>query len=432
MAALAMILGRGDLFFNQLILALVVVGQMAELIRFVTATNRELTKFLQSVRYTDFTASFPDRGLGDSFRDLGEAFSAIIHTYQQVKIEKEAQFQFLQVIVEHIEAGILALKNGQEMVLMNQQAGQLLGLPNVRSWHVVQARVPAFAQAVAEAPKGGKRLLELKVNGELKRLSVTVTPFYLVEEPYMAVLFQEITHVINQKEIDAWNKLIRILTHEIMNSLTPLSSLTETMLMMLENSPGEVKKADELSQEVLEDVHESLGILRRRSGNVLDFLENYRKLSRIPPPKPSRLEVSLLFEQVMTLMQAEMSKISASCAIEMADRQLTVMADAALVEQVLINLLTNSVQALEGQATPHIRLTAKRVGNEVWMQVTDNGPGIPEGKLDQIFVPFFTTKKSGSGIGLSLSRNIMNLHGGTLQVYSQTNRYTVFTLIFPD
>jgi len=424
------IFGNSNLFFNQIILGIIILLQVANLLYYVNRTNQELQKFLEAIKHNDYTVNFTSNKLGKSFKGLDQAFANIIASYKQVKIEKEAQFQFLEVIVGRINVGIISVKNNQEIVLMNEAAASLLKVPKLRNWQHLHQKVPTFTNVVETLKDGGKKLLEIKTTKETRQLSVNVTPLYLLDEPYMVVTMQDINTEIEQKELEAWNKLIRILTHEIMNSLTPVASLTETMLMLMENETGSIKKNQEISNEQLADIHFSLNTILKRSEGMLHFVEDYRKLTRIPVPELSEVRISDLLENIKKLYEAELDKKGISLKIEITQQQSEILIDQHLIEQVLINLLTNASHALENTSNPKILLKAYKKDDKTYIQVIDNGSGIPEDKLNKIFIPFFSTKENGSGIGLSLSRNIMNLHGGTLQVYSIEGEGTTFSLIF--
>lgn len=431
MIAFAFIFGRADLFFNHIILGVLLVIQVYELIRYVRQTNRELAKFLLSIKNNDFTISFSSQKGGRQFRELHTAFKEIIESYKQVKIEKEAQFEYLKLIVKHIKIGIISIKGDEEIALINQPALDMLQTGSYHYWRNLRLSHPRFVEEIEQLRENESRLIEVPVKGENKRLSVHVTSAILLRQPYQIITFQDIEKEINQSEIDAWHKLIRILTHEIMNSVTPISSLTETMLMLLENTEGQLKTPSEVDEDLLEDLAFSLRTIQKRSDGLLGFVEDYRKLARIPQPQKETFALKELFETIHRLMRAELQKQHTSLHTLVNPADLSLNADRKQVEQILINLLSNSMHALEYTAEPQISLNAYEDHAQIIVEVTDNGSGIEEDKLDQIFVPFFSTKEKGSGIGLSLSRNIMSLHGGTIKASSQRGEQTVFSLHFP-
>ena len=431
MSGLAYIFGRMELFFNHIILGTLLVFQVYELIRYVQRTNRELAKLLLSIKNNDFTTSFNSLQQDRQFRELHHAFREIIEAYKNVKIEKEAQYEYLRLIVRHIKVGIISIKGEDEIALINQPALDMLQTGTYHYWHNLKNSHPRFVEQVAGMQENESRLIDISVRGEVKRLSVHVSSVVLLRQPYRIITFQDIAQELSQSEIDAWHKLIRILTHEIMNSVTPVSSLSETMLLMLQSTERRLKKPEEIDSELLEDLAYSLKTIQKRSDSLLHFVEDYRKLTKIPQPQPEMISVQELFADIHRLMRAELQKQGIQLNTEVKPPSLQVWADRRLLEQILINLLTNSRQALQQKEQAYIWLAAQERDGQQVLEVADNGPGIPEDKLDKIFVPFFSTKEKGSGIGLSLSRNIMSLHGGSIKVNAPAGGPTVFLLSFP-
>jgi len=430
MIGMALIFGRADLFFNQIILGLLLIFQIYELLRYVNQTNRDLAKFLLSIKNADFTIHFSQKKADKSFRELHHAFREITESYKQVKIEKEAQFQYLEQIVRHISVGIISLKGDDHIALINHPALDILQILHYNYWHNLRLSNAAFVQEVEQMREGESKLLEVPVNNEIKRLSTHVSRMVLLGQTYKIITFQDIENEINQNEIAAWNKLIRILTHEIMNSVTPIVSLTETMQMMIENEKGEIRQLSEINQDYLADLAFSLKTIQKRSDGLLQFVEDYRKLTKVPVPQIVQLSVKSLFETVSQLMRGEMRKRNIRFQIAVTPDDLFIEADSKLIEQVLINLLTNSMHAVAENTEPEIRLLAYKENHRKVIEVSDNGIGIDEDKLDKIFIPFFSTKEGGSGIGLSLSKHIMTLHKGNIKVNSQPGQQTSFYLIF--
>jgi len=424
-----LIFGRADLFFNQIILGSIILIQVYELIRFVTQTNAELAKFLLAIKYKDFTVNF-SRSSHTGFKHLHPAMREIMATYQQVKIEKEAQFQYLRLLVKNLKVGIISVKGEDEITLMNPPALQLLKTNIYHHWKNVQLNLPQLSQAVESMQDGESRLVELSLKGEVRRLSVQLSQVRLLKDTYRIISLNDIEDEINRSETEAYHKLIRILTHEIMNSVTPISSLSETLLMMLQDDSGTVKSKEELSPDYLEELAYSLRTIQKRTDGLLTFVEDYRRLTKVPQPQRQPLLVASLFSSVSLLMRAEFEKRGINFRTQCEPENLTILADQRQLEQVLINLLTNSIQAVAGREKPSVSLWALHRDERTVFEVQDNGSGIAPDKLDQIFVPFFSTKEKGSGIGLSLSRHIMGLHGGSIRVQSRPNEQTVFTLTF--
>lgn len=422
MVCLAYIFARTDLFFTQILLLFALIYQIYNLIHFVTQTNRELSKFLLAIRHRDYSVSFDNRTLsGHEFRELNGIFKDIILSFQQVDAKRESQYRFFQRMFEQVNVGIISLDSKQEIVLMNKTARELLQVPEGISWQVLQTKRPMFTTIVDEQVRNNSYLTELKLEQEIKQLSIRIDTVVLLGEPMRILIFQDIKNEIEQKETEAWYKLIRILTHEIMNSLTPVVSLTETMLMILGGENGNPKEMASLTEENMEDLRFSLQTIQKRSTGLLHFLNDYRKLTRIPVPQIEPIHVAGLVADVAALMQGEFSKQQVKFSSEISPRELILQADPKLLTQVLINLLTNSLQALESIENAAISLQAHLNETQILMEISDNGKGIDSDKLDKIFIPFYSTKPEGSGIGLNLCRQIMNLHKGSIKVYSSKN-----------
>lgn len=420
----------GTLFFTKLILGLIFIAQLVELVFAVNHTNRELARLLNAVHYSDYTVSFDRQALGWSFRDLHESLTGVMHTLRDAKIEKEGQYQFLQKLVNQMSVGVIALDNN-EIELINPTAQSLLDAKGIVNWKLLQQRNPEFTAAVDDIGASGRKLVELTREGVARSMTVESGTITILGKEHRIITIQDINSEIEQKEIEAWHKLINILTHEIMNSITPVSSLTETMQDMLRDKAGNPKTSAMITDETISDLLFSLSTIQRRSEALQHFVGNYRKVTRVPRAKKATVDVKALLSSVGQLMHTQLEKQHVKLSIDCKPDDV-ISADQALVEQVLINLVTNSIYALEQTATRYISLKGYSSGSQYVVEVADNGKGIPEKELRQIFIPFFTTREDGSGIGLSLSKQIMSSHGGTIRVQSQEGKGASFFLYFPS
>lgn len=428
LTALAFIFARTELFFNQIILLGIIILQVSELIRFITHTNRELAKLLMAIRYSDFSISFKGNKKGKSFKELQEAFVEIIEAFKKVSVEKEAQFKFLQVIVDNLKVGVLAIKEDYSIELMNSEAQSLLKTSTPNYWKQLQQLLPHFSQEITDMEDADKRLLELSIKGEKLQISAQVNRLKILNYRYTIVTFQDIKSEIEQKEIEAWHKLIRILTHEIMNSVTPVTSLTETMLMLLQENDRPLT-LEELSEETLEDLRFSMKTIQKRSEGLLHFVDDYRRLTRIKALELEEVRVKNMLDEMVMLFKAEAQKDGVRLIVNSPD-YLSIAMDRKLIEQVLINLITNARHALEGSENGEIQISAYSDQNQKTIEIKDNGVGIDAAKMEEIFIPFYSTKEQGSGIGLSLSKQIMKKHKGDLNVKSQLGNGATFYLSF--
>jgi two-component system, NtrC family, nitrogen regulation sensor histidine kinase NtrY len=427
------ILGDQNLFFNQLILALLFVFQLVELIYFINHTNRELARLFLAIKHADFSLSFRENEMGSSFRELHKSLAEIQDAYKEVKIEKEIQYQFLQKLINQINIGIITLEN-ERIGLINPTAERILGVDRIKNWGLVRQTNPALVNELDSIGEQGRKLVEVNIDGELKIIAVDISTITLMDTPRRIITMQDINSEIEQKEIEAWHKLIRILTHEIMNSVTPITSLTETMQGMLSSKTGEQKKLNALTEETISDIRFSLDTIHKRSEGILNFVENYRKMARVPKPKIEAVPAKEYLEYIVRLLSTEIANKEIGVSIRVNPENLQFYFDKALMEQALINLITNSIHALQNATDKQLILAAYTEDTRIILEITDTGTGIDGKAMNEIFVPFFSTKKDGSGIGLSLTKQIVSVHGGSIKVTSTPGYGTSFYLRFrkPD
>ena len=425
---IASIFGDKRLFFNQVILCTILVVQIYELLRFINHTNRELSRFFLAIKHSDFSVTFRQASLGSSFRELQESLSLIIDSYKQVKIEKEAQFHLLQMLVNQIQVGIIVSED-DDIVFMNPSAEKILGVSGIKNWRILTQLNPDTTAQLEQLGDQNRKLLEIKVGSEVKFITTDVSSMIVLNKKQKLITFQEINAEIEQKEIEAWHKLIRILTHEIMNSVTPIASLSETMQMILEHKDGTQREVADLRDEQIGDIRFSLNTIRKRSDGLLNFVENYRKLSRVPTPEFQVIILREFVESILKLIDEQVHKKGVVLSVDIKS-EAKLFADPVLVEQVLINLLVNAIHAVADVQNPVIQIRHSESESNSFLAIADNGKGITQKEIGQIFIPFFSTKRDGSGIGLSLSKQIMAAHGGSIKVESEPGVGTTMTLRF--
>jgi nitrogen fixation/metabolism regulation signal transduction histidine kinase len=426
---LAFLLFKTEFIAASIFLGLISAYQIYSLIRYVTKTNRDLNRFLLSVRHSDFSQSYTNQLEGSGFDELNTAFSEVTKEFQQAKIEKEEHFRFLQTIIDHVGIALIAFNPDGEVELINNAAKKLLKIPRLGNIKDIESISSGLADKLSSISPGDKDLVRFKQGDNLLQLSIYATGFILRQQQLSLVAMQNIQSELEEKEMISWQNLIRVLTHEIMNSITPIASLASTAAGLLKDDK-ECKVPEELN-EVITDVGHAVKTIEKRSKGLITFIDNYRKLTRIPKPDFKIVQVKDLFERVEGLMSEQFERHAIRFHTEVDPESLTITADPALIEQVLINLCKNSVEAVSGVSRPKIKLKAGTdgLGNPV-VKVIDNGKGIAEDVAERIFIPFFTTKPEGSGIGLSLSRQIIRMHKGTIGVSSTPKEKTAFKLRF--
>jgi nitrogen fixation/metabolism regulation signal transduction histidine kinase len=408
---------------------LVVAFQVWSLIRYADKTNRELARFLRSIRYSDFSQTFSGKR-GGPHEELAGALNDVMDDFRKARVEKERQARYLKTIVDHVGVGLLSFDETGQVSLINRAAKKLLGVPRLRAIEDLREISPDLHALLLELPSGQKSLLNMTRDDEERQLSIYASVFRLGSTTYKLVSLQDIQSELESRELEAWQKLTRVLTHEMMNSITPISSMAHTIGAMLEDVPPAAH--DRIDEETLEDLQGAAQTIARRSEHLLSFVRQYRQLTRVPEPDRELITVKELFEDVLQLAEtdAEPGQVDLQVAVDPAG--LEVSADPELLEQVLINLVKNAREAVEDTSRPQVRLEGHidRQGRSV-IRVIDNGTGISPEAREKIFLPFFTTKKEGSGIGLALSKQILRKHGGSLRLDSgPEDEETVFAVRF--
>ena len=432
--------------------AILLIVLILNLYQYVTGLNRKLTRFLESVRYSDFAVAFrADNNLGPSFVDLNDQFNEVLDAFRQARAEKEANLHYVNTIVQHVSVGLLTFDVAGQVELVNQTALRLLGIYRLRTLNDLNATHPDLADLLRSATNAsGPVMYQTGTDGEL---SVRCTAVRLRGRLVTVASLQNIRTELQQRELEAWQNLTKVLRHEIMNSITPIVSLAGTMRDIVETDLVPLTKAEpsldavalngedtdkeivltSVVAESISDLRDALSTIEQRGAGVMRFVDAYRHFTTIPQPIFADVGVEQLLRHVAQLAQANAQK--SQITIDIGSPNLAIRTDAAQIEMVLINLLKNAVESLEKTPgltppNPSIRVEATADGPHVVIRVSDNGPGIEPEALEQIFIPFYTTKKTGSGIGLSLSRQIMQLHGGQLTAESKPGEGSTFSMVF--
>ncbi len=427
---LLMLADVSGFIISTFILALLIILQIASLVSYVERTNRKLSVFFETIRHSDFTSTFADKGLGKSFDELNKAFNEVIAEFQKTRAAKEEHFNYLQTVVQHVNNAIIVYKKDGSVNMLNNAFKRMFRISNIRFIDELKKVDDNLAEKLLYIKAGESDLLKVFHDNELMQLSIRATEFRMQGDDYVLVSLQNIHTELEAKEMDSWQKLIRVLTHEIMNSITPIVSLSSTVKGLLIDEES-VKLKQEIEADDVESAQSALNTIERRSQGLLNFVQVYRNLTRIPKPSFRHFEVQQLLDNVEQLLQPKIDAQNIQCVCKVLPPGLMLTADPDLIEQVLINLVINSIHAVKEAENPKIQVLATEAGtNHINISVSDNGHGIKPDNLEQIFVPFFTSKKEGSGIGLSLAREIMRLHKGNITVKSKPHHETKFTLHF--
>ena len=432
MLALSFMIGQEARLFSMLAVLLILLILIAELFHSINRSNRIIASLLESISSEDYNRRILEQTKGLGYDALANSAQTIITAISSAKIEKETQYQYLQTILNLIHTAVLTLDEKGEPELINPLALNVLGIYNSRkpSWSTIEKTSPRFAEKVKSLGDSGRTMLRLKDTPAGKQLLILVNTIKVGESRVKIITFQDIEPEIEQKEMESWQTISRIMAHEIMNSLTPLSSLTETGIMMLEQN-GHTRKLEDLNQHTIDNLHTALLTISGRNESLTRFIGNYRQFYRLPEPVQKEIMVSELLHEVTGLYRVRCSELGISCSIHTGPENLVIRADDAQLRQVLINLIKNAMEAMEGISEPNLEIAVKRILNHVSIEVSDNGTGMPPEIQEKIFVPFYSTKAEGSGIGLSLSRQIVRNHGGQISVVSEEGKGTTFSILLP-
>lgn len=394
------------------------------LYNYVTSVNLKLIRFFESVQYSDFTIKFSsDNKLGKSFRDLNIEMNQVIEAFKAARAEKEANIHFLNTMVQHIDVGIICYDAHGQIEILNNAAIRLLDIYRLRNLEELLSTEHATLYDEMRKLNSGNRFMYRAKNG--LQLSVNATKVNLRGRAVKIISLQNIRSELQAQELDAWQNLTKVLRHEIMNSIAPIVSLVGTMRdIVQEDLKGEVG-----NQEAIEDLSEALKTIESRGKGVMNFVNAYRDFTTLPKPVFKEMPVSHILGRIEALVKAEAKDKSSTVNFEI-ETDFSVLCDIDQIEMVIINLVKNAFEAIGEKETGHIIVKAYQGSKFKYIEVKDNGTGIVPEALTKIFIPFYTTKKTGQGIGLSLSKQILQMHRGDLTVKSELGLGTTFNLEF--
>jgi nitrogen fixation/metabolism regulation signal transduction histidine kinase len=414
----------------QTLLGLGALLLLVELLRFVQRTNTELVRFLDAVRYGDFGQRFQMPRTGAGFEELGEALTDIVAHFQHERAGHEASLRHLQALTEHVPVPLLSLYPDAHVQLHNNAARRLFGSVQVNRCEDLAQFGDDFTRGLVAVVPGERRLVVFLIDDLEQRLIVSATELVLAGTREKLISLQNIQSELDGAQLQAWQDLVRVLTHEIMNSITPVASLARTASDLVDDAAARLADAPEVAAD-LADVKRAVETVARRSDGLMQFVQSYRRLTRLPAPDKQTFPVPALFASVQQLIASEWQEMSVDLRCQVDPPGLVLDADRDMVEQVLLNLLQNAGHALAGRPDARVDLKAclGRHGR-VMIEVADNGPGVAPEIAGRIFVPFFTTRREGSGVGLALTRQVMLAHGGNAVQGESDSGGARFTLTF--
>jgi nitrogen fixation/metabolism regulation signal transduction histidine kinase len=422
--AFSFFIARGTYLLIPALLSPLIFYQVLDLIRFQRKAQEEVNQFVESVHYRDFSRYFDVKHAPLELQPLRKGFNDINTTFKVISKEKETQYQYLQKILELVDTGILSyeIETGT-VVWMNESLKRLLQLPYLKTIHSLEKRDKELFKEIEALQPGVSKISTAHLERSSFKILLSATAFQTDNKIYKLIAFQNVNEALDETESKAWQKLLSVMTHEIMNSIAPISSLANTLKNRLQNS--------DKSNSNIEDLEIGIDTIKRRSEGLLKFAETYRNLNKITTLNLQKVYIRDLFGNIYQLMQPTLEQKNIELEIILKEPNLQIEADPNLVEQVLINLVVNAIEAVKEKEIPKIILSAEySINKKTFLRVADNGQGMPEEVMEKIFIPFFSTKKNGSGIGLSLCKQILMLHRGTLQVQSVEGKGSVFSMQF--
>lgn len=394
--------------------------------KFQKMIQKELDQFVESIHYRDFSRHFDLKHSSAEMQPIRKGFNQINDTFKIISKEKETHYLYLSTILDFIDTGILSYNIATgEVLWMNEGLKKMLQIPYLKAINSLEKRNEELFNQINELIPGNNTVTVINNKNNNIKVLLSATSFQTDGHRYKLIAFQNINEAIEETESNAWKKLLSVMTHEIMNSVAPITSLAETLKVRLHET------IEKPSKETIEDLETGINTIQKRSEGLLKFTESYRSLSKINKIDARKTKILDLIDHVLQLLQPSLDKRKIEVDVIILDPSITVNVDAPLVEQVLINVIINAIDAVKEVAVPKISINVTSENNgRVSVRIIDNGTGIEKEILDKIFIPFFSTKKLGSGIGLNLCKQIMMLHKGTINVESTPSNGSVFTLAF--
>ena len=411
-------------------LGAVILFQMINLIFFLNQINRKLVYFFNSIKTEDFGTGFFSKNTIEDFPELNVQLQKLSAYMQKAKIENEKQSQYFKAVIDHVATGILVFSEKGNIKFVNSAALDLFGLRGIKKIKDLETIKPGFSKFLKQFKPGQQELIEINTRTEQLQIVVKASVYIISDEKLVLISLQNIMSELEKRETHTWQDMIRILTHEIMNSISPITSLAVSLSKVIHNKDNKKKKED-ISEKARMKLNKGLNTIQNRGEGLMGFVQKYRKLNLLPAPKLSDCSVEKLFSEVILLFQDQLNSEGILLNVEIEPPDLILLSDREQIEQVLINLIKNAIQALENSQIKKIHLRAfLNTDNNIIINVIDSGIGIKKEFTRKIFIPFYSTKENGDGIGLSLSRQIMISHRGSISVNSVSGKGSTFILSF--
>jgi nitrogen fixation/metabolism regulation signal transduction histidine kinase len=429
-ALLVAFLFFSDNYILSVLALMLLIVQTVLLINYTNHTNRKIAYFFDAIKNEDFTLRFPEKLSLKSLEELNHSLNMLNSMIQDIHIKKQIQEQYYQEIIKQADIGIMTINKKGHILFANKKIEELLCYRPLNHIKQLTQVDPELYKLFALLKPFERKLVQLSNEREKKQLALKSTALSLNKEELLLVVAQDIHQELDEKETDSWVRLIRVLTHEIMNTITPITSISESILKYFKPDNNLINVND-IDENRIKNTVRGLEVIQEQGGDLMQFVQSYRSFLSLPPPDRALIPAQKMMDKVKVLLEQERQNGSLSIETIVSPKEIEFFIDEKQISQVLVNLGKNAAQSLGQKENGLIKLTAGTdAKGSKYIEVWDNGPGIPPELIEEIFVPFFTTKNAGTGIGLSLSKQIMHLHGGNLQVHSIPSEYTSFVLTF--
>lgn len=430
MAGLALSITSNFSGILSVILVIAIVSQTYGILRYVNRTNQELVNLMTGLRFDDYMQTFTLGHLGTTFKELDTALNLTVNKVKKLRSEKEQQAAYFQALVEHMPLPLFFIFADGRIEVLNNATRRAFNVADITNVAELDEFGAGFARDVKQVDPGESQLTTITVDGADQQYIISATQIIMAGTMQKLISLQNVQSQLDATELATWQNLLRVTSHEILNSLSPVSSLAKTTQGLVNDfKNNHTVKLEE--KEELDDISDALETLVRRSEGLVGFVQSYRQLTRMPPPKMKKIPLEKYFHRLESLIKADWEKRKIKLDIEVSPKNLAVSADEGMLDQALINLLQNAADALQETKKPAVTIRAYFSNrNQIIIEVEDNGPGIEKDKRDQIFVPFFTTKRHGSGVGLTLVRYILLSHGGSASYLPASKKGSIFRLAF--
>lgn len=409
-------------YFTALLLVIVAISLFVSLIGFMRRRFRRTIDFLQAIRNDDFPLQYNTAVTDPDMKELHTLLNELSDRFKALRFENEARTRLLDILLDHIPTAVLIVDHYGNIPVLNRTAMRLLQLKGTENIDVLKSGMPELLEKISGEATEDSFTISLRTVAGTQQLNGAIYPFQSGGLSFRLISLQDITSQLNRQEVESWQKLMKVLTHEVMNSLTPVISLAGTAGQILQTP---------VNTETQEELRQAIEVIESRGTGILDFIQAFRSLSNIPQPKRSWFSVSHFYDHLRRLAEARLKRNQVSLTVTVEPPELKAFADFQQLEQVFLNLIYNALEAMEETVSPSITLSAAlSADNHVVLKVMDNGKGIEPAMMDRIFIPFFSTKANGTGVGLSVSKQIIALHNGTIEVTSEAGKGTEVVLRF--